>query len=85
MIIVNSVEDDDEYEYESNDEQNIGETEDRLRVYLDKLASEADHIVLINRIKKHTEFEHEFESGLLKMMASVWANREVLPPITRPC
>lgn len=25
--------------------------------------------MLINRIKKHTEFEHEFESGLLKMMA----------------
>ncbi len=47
----------------------IGETEDHLAVYLDKLASEADHIVLINRIKKHTEFEHEFESGLLKMMA----------------
>jgi len=47
----------------------IGETEDRLPVYLDKSASEADHIVLINRIKKHTEFEHEFESGLLKMMA----------------
>ena len=47
----------------------IGETEDRLTVYLDKLASEADHIVLINRIKKHTEFKHEFESGLLKMMA----------------
>ena len=47
----------------------IGETEDRIPVYLDKLASEADHIVLINRIKKHTEFEHEFESGLLKMMA----------------
>ena len=47
----------------------IGETEDRLPVYLDKLASEANHIVLINRIKKHTEFEYEFESGLLKMMA----------------
>ena len=47
----------------------LGETEDRLPVYLDKLASQADHIVLINRIKKHTEFEHEFESGLLKMMA----------------
>ncbi len=47
----------------------IGETEDHVPVYLDKLASEADHIVLINRIKKHTEFEHEFESGLLKMMA----------------
>jgi hypothetical protein len=47
----------------------IGETEDHIPVYLDRLASEADHIVLINRIKKHTEFEHEFESGLLKMMA----------------
>jgi hypothetical protein len=47
----------------------IGETEDHIPVYLDKLASEADYIVLINRIKKHTEFEHEFESGLLKMMA----------------
>ena len=47
----------------------IGETEEQIPVYLDKLASEADHIVLINRIKKHTEFEHEFESGLLKMMA----------------
>jgi hypothetical protein len=47
----------------------IGKTQDHIPVYLDKLASEADHIVLINRIKKHTEFEHEFESGLLKMMA----------------
>lgn len=47
----------------------IGETEDRLPVFLDKLAAEADHIVLINRIKKHTEFDHEFESGLIKMMA----------------
>ena len=47
----------------------IGKTEDDIPVYLDKLASEADHIVLINRIKKHTEFEHEFESGLLKIMA----------------
>ncbi len=47
----------------------IGDTEDRLPVFLDKLAVEADHIVLINRIKKHTEFNHEFESGLIKMMA----------------
>ena len=47
----------------------IGETSQGVPVLLDKLASEADHIVLINRIKKHTEFEHEFESGLLKMMA----------------
>jgi nickel-dependent lactate racemase len=48
---------------------NIGETEDHIAVYVDKLAAASDHIVLINRIKKHTEFDHEFESGLLKMMA----------------
>jgi hypothetical protein len=36
---------------------------------IDSLACQADQIVLINRIKSHTEFEHEFESGLLKMMA----------------
>jgi hypothetical protein len=48
---------------------NIGETVDKIPVFLDKLATAADYIVLINRIKKHTEFEHEFESGLLKMMA----------------
>ncbi len=47
----------------------LGETSQGVPVLLDKLASEADHIVLINRIKKHTEFEHEFESGLIKMMA----------------
>ncbi len=47
----------------------IGNIHDQIPVYLDKRASEADHLVLINRIKKHTEFEHEFESGLLKMMA----------------
>lgn len=47
----------------------LGQTREGIPVYLDRLASEADHIVLINRIKKHTEFEHKFESGLMKMMA----------------
>jgi len=47
----------------------IGETKQGIPVYLDRQASEADHIVLINRIKKHTEFVHKFESGLMKMMA----------------
>jgi hypothetical protein len=53
----------------SLDVVNIGETEDHIPVYLDKLAAGADHIVPINRIKKHTEFDYEFESGLLKIMA----------------
>lgn len=48
----------------------IGETPDGVPVYLDKHASLADHVVLINRIKKHTEFENDaFESGLQKMLA----------------
>jgi len=47
----------------------VGETEDRIPVFVDRAASGADHIVLINRIKMHTEFEFEIESGLMKMMA----------------
>ena len=47
----------------------LGETVEGIPVFLDRLASETDHIVLVNRIKKHTEFEHKFESGLMKMMA----------------
>jgi len=47
----------------------LGETEDGVPVFIDRIALKADHIVLINRIKSHTEFAHEFESGLLKMMA----------------
>jgi len=47
----------------------IGETEDAIPVYLDKLASQADYIVPVNRVKSHTEFEHSIESGLMKMLA----------------
>ena len=46
----------------------VGETPDGVPVLIDKLASKADHIVVINRVKSHTEFVHEFESGLMKMM-----------------
>lgn len=46
----------------------IGETADGLPVWLDKYASEADHIGVINRIKPHTDFSGAIESGLLKMM-----------------
>jgi hypothetical protein len=47
----------------------VGETEDGIPVFLDKLASEADYVVPINRIKSHTDFEYEVESGLMKLMA----------------
>jgi hypothetical protein len=46
----------------------IGETADGLPVWLDKYASEADHIGVINRVKPHTDFSGAIESGLFKMM-----------------
>jgi hypothetical protein len=46
----------------------LGETSDGLPVWLDKYASEADHIGVINRVKPHTDFSGAIESGLFKMM-----------------
>jgi hypothetical protein len=46
----------------------IGETPDGIPVWLDKYASEADHIGVINRVKPHTDFSGAIESGLFKMM-----------------
>lgn len=37
------------------------------RVFMDKLAWESDGVILVNRIKPHTDFHGEFESGLVKM------------------
>lgn len=38
-------------------------------IYVDRNAVDADHIVIVNRIKAHTKFEGPVESGLMKMMA----------------
>ena len=38
-------------------------------VFVDKNASQADGILLFNRIKPHTSFRGPYESGLMKMMA----------------
>jgi len=40
-----------------------------MPVWCDKLACEADWIGVVNRIKPHTDFKGENESGLCKMMA----------------
>ena len=42
---------------------------DGIPLFLDRLAHEADGIVLVNRIKPHTNFIGPTESGLIKMMA----------------
>src|SRR5262249_49209401 len=39
-----------------------------LPIYFDKNAYEADGIVLLNRVKPHTDFHATYESGVLKML-----------------
>lgn len=39
-----------------------------LPIHIDRNAYEADGIVLLNRIKPHTSFTGQYESGLLKML-----------------
>jgi hypothetical protein len=47
----------------------IGITPDGVPVLMDRNASQADHIIVFNRVKPHTDFKGEIESGLMKMMA----------------
>jgi hypothetical protein len=45
----------------------IGETESGVPIFMDRIASEADGVVVVGRIKQHTDFRSGVESGLLKM------------------
>lgn len=47
----------------------IGKLPNGTPVFLDRTAMGADGVVIVNRIKPHTGFKAEYESGLLKMMA----------------
>lgn len=47
----------------------LGDAGDGYPIHVDKHAMQADHIVVINRVKPHTKFEGPIESGLMKMMA----------------
>jgi hypothetical protein len=47
----------------------IGELEGGITVYLDRNALHADGIFVVGRVKPHTDFKGEIESGLLKMLA----------------
>jgi hypothetical protein len=46
----------------------VGSIEDGIPVFFDKCAHEADHVVIVARIKPNTDFSGEIESGLHKMM-----------------
>lgn len=46
----------------------VGSLENGVPVYFDRYAHEADHVVVVGRIKPHTDFSADIESGLNKMM-----------------
>jgi hypothetical protein len=52
----------------SMDVQQIGAVDD-MPVYLSTTALEADHVLLVNRVKPHTDFRGAIESGLAKICA----------------
>jgi len=47
----------------------LGKLEDGMPVYMDKFAAEADAVVLIPRVKPHTNFRAPIESGIVKMLS----------------
>jgi hypothetical protein len=55
--------------YSTMEVAEIGVTKDGVPVYLDRFAAEADGIILVGRVKPHTDFRGDHESGLVKMAA----------------
>jgi len=47
-----------------------------LPIHFDRNAYEADGIVLLNRVKPHTDFHGQYESGVLKMLTIGLGKRE---------
>ncbi len=47
----------------------LGTTPEGIQVFMDRNAWEADGVVVMNRVKPHTDFAGGIESGLLKMIA----------------
>lgn len=53
----------------SMDVVELGKTANGATAYIDRSAWEADGIVVLNRVKPHTRFKADNESGLMKMVA----------------
>ncbi|MFJ7725908.1 lactate racemase domain-containing protein [Neobacillus sp. NPDC097160] len=45
----------------------VGVTSEGIPVYVDKIAYNADGIIVMGRVKPHTDFKNKIESGVLKM------------------
>lgn len=52
----------------SMDVVDLGTTEDGIPVVISRDAMESDGVIVVNRVKPHTEFKGRIESGLIKMM-----------------
>lgn len=61
----------------------VGITHDGLRVLFDRIASECDYILPINRVKSHTDIIGDIESGLTKMLVVGAGNHEGAAEIHR--
>jgi hypothetical protein len=46
----------------------LGQLEDDTPIYVNRLALEADGIIVVNRVKPHTSFRGSHESGVVKML-----------------
>ncbi len=53
----------------SMDVVQVGTMHSSIPVYMDRNAYEADGVLLINRVKPHTQFKSDIESGLMKLIA----------------
>ena len=47
----------------------LGKTGEGIEAFMDRMAYEADGVMLVGRVKWHTDFAGKIESGLFKMMA----------------
>ncbi len=54
----------------------VGALPDGVTIYLSRVALEADGIFVVGRVKPHTDFKGEIESGLLKMLAIGLGNQK---------
>jgi len=47
----------------------LGQTADGIEAFMDRSAYESDGVMLVGRVKWHTDYQGKIESGLFKMMA----------------
>jgi energy-converting hydrogenase Eha subunit G len=60
----------------SPETREVGTTPQGFRVFADRLAWESDGIVVVNRVKPHSDLVGGIESGMLKMLAIGLGKRE---------